>query len=47
MPDAGVLKAAAGLGVAEEVVGVAQGLPEEHSVGAGAAGADQKGAHVL
>ena len=47
MTDAGVLQAAAGLGVAEEVVGMAHGLPEQDAVGAGAARPDEKRAHVL
>ena len=47
MPDSRVLQTAARLGVAEEVVGVAQGLAEKHAVGAGAAGAHQECCHVL
>ena len=47
MTDPGVLKTATGLGVPEEVVGMAQGLAQQHSVGAGPAGADQERGHVL
>ena len=47
MADAGVLQPAAGFGVAEKVVRVAQRFPQQYAVGAGAAGADQKGRHVL
>ena len=47
MADAGVLQPAPGLGVAKEMVGMAQRLPQQHPVGAGAAGAHQERAHVL
>ena len=47
MPDASVLDATTGLRVAEKVIGVAQRLPQQHSVSAGPPGAHQEGRNIL